>query len=89
MVSHFPGPAGEGEIATYTSNSPPARLAAVQWFTTPAGARDLVERLRKPNGQIPKYYQVILQIKFKAGVPVETTYVRHRELEATVPAPMK
>jgi len=88
LVSHFPGPAGQGEITTYTSNSAPARLAAVQWFTTPAGARDLVERLKKPSGQIPKYYQVILKIKFKAGVPVETAYVRHRELEP-VPTAIK
>jgi hypothetical protein len=89
LVSHFPGPAGQGEIATYTSNSAPARLAAVQWFTTPAGARDLMERMKKASGRIPKYYQVILRIKFKAGVPVETAYVRHRELETPAPAAMK
>jgi hypothetical protein len=89
LVSHFPGPAGQGEIATYTSNSAPARLAAVQWFSTPAGARDVVERLKQPSGRLPRYYQVILKIKFKAGVPVETSYVKHRELQASIPSSQK
>ena len=51
LVSRFPGPAGQSEIATFTSNTAPARLAAVQWFATSTGASDLVKRLRLPLGR--------------------------------------
>ena len=80
LVSSIPGPAGQGEIVTFTSNSAPARLAAVQWFTTPSGAIELVNKLKEPSGHFPTHYQIILKVKFKAGVPTETSYVRHREL---------
>jgi hypothetical protein len=80
LVSDIPGPAGQGEIVTFTSNSAPARLGAVQWFTTASSARDLLSRLKESNGRFPTHYQVILKVKFKAGVPTETSYIRHREL---------
>ena len=87
LVSNSPGPDGQGEIVTFTSNSAPARLGAVQWFTTPAGARDLVSRLQAANGRFPAHYQVILKVKFRAGVPTETSYIKYRELRpATVNA---
>jgi hypothetical protein len=80
LVSHIPGPSGQGEMYTFASNSPPARLASVQWFVTPVGAKDLVIHMKGRDGGIPKYFQVVLKIKFRAGVPIETTYVRHRRL---------
>lgn len=80
LVSQIPGPAGQGTIITFTSNSAPARLAAVQWFTTSLGAKELVGRLRDANGHFPAHYQIILKVKFKDGVPTETSYVKHREL---------
>jgi hypothetical protein len=81
LVSQIPGPAEQGKIITFTSNSAPARLGAVQWFTTTLGAKELVEKLRQPSGRIPANYQVILKVKFTDGVPTETSYVKHRELQ--------
>jgi hypothetical protein len=80
LVSYIPGPAGQGDIVTFTSNSAPARLGAVQWFTTPSGAADLVRRLKETSGRVPAHYQVILKVKFKAGVPTDSSYIKHREL---------
>jgi hypothetical protein len=54
----------------------------VEWFTDPVYARALVARLRKPSGEIPRYYQVVLRVKFKDGVPTSTSYVLHHELMA-------
>jgi hypothetical protein len=85
----MPGPAGQGDIVTFTSNSAPARLGAVQLFTTPAGAKQLVSRLKAPNGRIPAHYQVILKVKFNAGVPTETAFIKHRELGPTALADAK
>jgi hypothetical protein len=84
LVSYIPGPAGQGEIATFTSNSAPARLGAVQLFTTPSGAKELVDRLKLPNGGFPAHYQVILKVNFKAGIPTETSYIQHRELRSAI-----
>ena len=82
LVSRIPGPAGQGEMQAFTSNSAPARIAAVQLATSPEGARDMVERLKTPSGQLPRYYQIVLKVKFKGGVPTETSYVAQRELRS-------
>ena len=82
LVSSIPGPAGHGEMMTFASNSPAARLAAVQAFTTPADAGDLFRRLRDKSGALPRYYQVILKIKYQAGVPTETAFIGSRALQA-------
>lgn len=83
LVTRVPGPLGTSEVESFTSNRTPGRVAAVEWFTNPAYARTLVNKLRRPNGQIPRYYQVVLKVKFKAGVPTETSYVLHREVHVT------
>jgi hypothetical protein len=80
LVTHVPGPRGTGDVQSFTSNRTSGRLAAVQWFTDEAYARVLVGKLRKPSGEIPRYYQVVLRVKFKDGVPTETSYVLHHEL---------
>jgi hypothetical protein len=81
LVTHLPGPLRTTDIVSFTSNRTPGRLAAVGWFTNPEYAHTLVAKLRKPNGQIPRYYQLVLKVKYKAGVPTETTYVLHHELQ--------
>ncbi len=83
LVTHVPGPLGTSEIESFTSNRTPGRLAAVQWFTEPSHARTLASKLRNASGQIPRYYQVVLKVKFKGGVPTETSYVLHREVHVT------
>jgi len=82
LVTRIPGPAGQGELQVFTSTSAPARLAAVQLTTSPEGAKGMIELLRTPSGQVPRYYQIVLRVKFKGGVPTETSYVAHRELRA-------
>ena len=82
LVTHVPGPLGTSEIESFTSNRTPGRLTAVQWFTDPSHARILVDKLRTTAGQIPRYFQVVLKVKYKAGVPTETSYVLHREVHA-------
>jgi hypothetical protein len=80
LVSHLPGPLGKNDIEFFTSNRAAGYVAAVQWFTDPASAQALVAELKKPTGKFPRYYQVLLEVKFKDEVPVQTTYVTSREL---------
>jgi hypothetical protein len=86
LISRIPGPAGQGEMQTFVSNSAPARMAAVQLATSPGGARDMIDRLKARTGKVPRYYQMILQVKFKGGIPTETSYVASRELGSAMPA---
>jgi len=81
LVTHVSGPLGTSEVESFTSNRTPGRLAAVQWLTDPAMARTLVSKIRRPSGEIPRHYQVVLKVKYKAGVPTETSYVFHHELQ--------
>jgi len=80
VITHEPGPLGSGDILSFSANHSPGTLAAVQWFTEPSLAKILTSKLRKPNGEIPRYYQVVLRVNYKDTVPIEVTYVMHREL---------
>jgi hypothetical protein len=41
----------------------------------------LVAKLKQASGgQMPRYYQVLLKVKFRDDIPTETTYVLSREL---------
>ena len=82
LVTHTPGPLGSGDILSFTANHSPGTLAAVQWFTNPSLAKVLVGKLRSPGGEFPRYYQVVLKVKYKDLVPTEVSYVLHRDLRA-------
>lgn len=80
LISHAPGPLGNGVIQTFTSSRTWGREGAVQAFTNAALARTLVNKLRKPSGQIPRYYQVVVRVKFADGIPTDVSYVLSRDL---------
>jgi hypothetical protein len=82
LITHTPGPLGTGDIESFSSNHSPGTLAAVQWFTDPNLARILTGKLRKSNGELPRFYQIVLKVKYKDAVPTEVSYVLHRELHA-------
>ena len=80
LVSHTPGPLGHGDVMSFAGRNGAGILGAVGWFTETGAARDLLNKIRKPSGEIPRYYQVLLKVRFQDGVPVETSYILHREL---------
>lgn len=80
LISRLPGLAGVGEVLRIEGNANPDTLAAAEWLTQPIRARELTARLRGPSGQIPRHFQVVLRVVFKQGIPVESSYVFHRQL---------
>jgi hypothetical protein len=81
LVTHLPGPLGSNDVESFTSNRSAGYVAAVKAFADPGFARMLVDRLRQASaGRMPRYYQVLLKVKFKDEVPTETTCVLAREL---------
>jgi hypothetical protein len=81
LVTHTAGPEGNTDVETFASNSTFARVGAINAFTNPAFATTLVEKMRGASGHIPRYFQVLLKVKYKGGVPTETSYILHRTLQ--------
>jgi hypothetical protein len=84
LITHVPGPQETTDVESFTAGRTAVRMAAVQSFTDKAFARILVSKMTKPSGEFPRYYQIVLRVKFREGVPTETTYILHRELHAAV-----
>jgi hypothetical protein len=81
LVTHLPGPLRRTNIVSFTSSRSAGRIAAVQLFTDPSFARELAAKLgQTAGGRIPRYYQVVLKVKFKDNVPTETSYILSRVL---------
>lgn len=81
LVTHVPGPLGDNDVESFTCNRSAGYVAAVKAFTDPKFVQALVGELRRASGgQMPRFYQVLLKVKFTAEVPTEITYVLAREL---------
>jgi hypothetical protein len=80
LVSQLPGPLGSGDVRIFTSGHAIGYMGAVQAFTDPSSAETIMASLRKPQGDLPRYYQVVLLIRYADQVPVETHLVLTREL---------
>jgi hypothetical protein len=85
LISRVPGLRGKGEILSLSGNQISSVMAGAQALTDPSVARMLVSRLKKSDGSIPRYFQVVLRVRSMDGVPTEITYMFHRELTVTKP----
>jgi hypothetical protein len=80
LISRTPGLSGVGELLVIAGNASSDTLAAAEWLTEPLRARELVRRLRTPSGDLPRYFQVVVKVAFKQGIPVQSSYVFHHVL---------
>lgn len=78
LIDRSPGLHDRGDIMVLASSSTEGTWAAVEYVTEAAHAREIVNKLRQPSGDLPKSYQVLIKAKFKEQVPVEISYVTHR-----------
>ncbi len=86
LISHFPGLYGNGELLYFSGNKIPAVMGAVQAFTDPNFARTLVAKMKTPTGVVPHFYQVVLKVRSMDDMPIDFTYILHRDLEGAKPA---
>jgi hypothetical protein len=82
LVTHVAGPVGNTDVETFAGNSTFGRVGALKAFTDTSFVHTLVGRMRGPSGHIPRYFQVLLKVHYKGGVPTETLYILHRELRS-------
>jgi hypothetical protein len=80
LISHTPGLYGNGDIISLSGNQISSVMAAVQALTDPTLARTFVAKMKNSRGALPRYYQVVLKVKSMDDMPVEISYVLHREL---------
>jgi hypothetical protein len=83
LVSRAPGPLGGTNFESFTSSRTWGRQGAIQAFTDPVLAKTFSERIKTPSGAVPRYFQIVLKVKFRDGVPVNISYVTHRVITAT------
>ena len=83
LVSHIPGLYGNGDILYLSGNRISSVLAAVQALTDPVLARTMVAKMKTSTGGVPRYYQLVLQVKSMDDMPVDISYLFHRELSGS------
>jgi hypothetical protein len=80
LISRVPAMNGPGAILMLSGNQISSVMGGVKAFTNPALAQMLVSRLKSGSGSMPKYFQVVLSVKAMDDVPVDISYMFHREL---------
>jgi hypothetical protein len=81
LISLVPGISGTSDLLILSGNASADTFAAAEYLTEATRARQLAGRLRLPSGKLPRYYQVVLNVKFRNGIPVQTSYVYHHLIQ--------
>jgi hypothetical protein len=87
LISRVPGLYGNGEVLYLSGNRISSITGEVQAFTDAAFARTLVSKMKKPDGSLPRYYQVVLKVRSMDDMPIDISYVLYRELEISASSP--
>jgi hypothetical protein len=80
LISRVPGLYGNGEVLYLAGNRISSITGEVQAFTDAVFAKTLVSKMKKTDGSLPHYYQVVLKIRSMDTMPIDVNYVLHREL---------
>jgi hypothetical protein len=80
LITHAPGVNGKGDVLSLSGNHPSSVTAGVEALTDPTLARTIVMRTRKPDGKLPRYFQILLKVRSMEETPIEITYVFHKEI---------
>ena len=83
LIAHTPGVNGKGDVLSLSGSQPAGISAGVEALTDPTLARTLVMRIRKADGKLPRYYQILLKVRSMDETPIEITYVFHKEIGTT------
>jgi len=80
LITHAPGLSGKGDVLYFSGNHFSSVTGGVEAFTDPTLAKTLVIKMRKPDGSLPRFYQIVLKVKSMDDMPLEISYVLHKEL---------
>jgi len=85
LISHLPGLYQQGDVLYLAGNENSSMLAVVKALTDPILARRLVAKLRGADGHMPRFYQVVLQVRSMDSMPIDIAFPYHREIFAQGP----
>lgn len=80
LISRVPGLYGTGEVLYLAGNRISSITGEVQAFTDAMFAKTLVSKMKRADGSLPRYYQVVLKVRSMDTMPIEVSYALHREL---------
>jgi hypothetical protein len=82
LISRVASLGSNGEVLYFSGNETPSITGAVQALTDAKFAHTLVSRLKSSAGSLPRYYQVVVKVRSMDDMPIDYTYMFHRELSA-------
>jgi len=80
LIDLLPGIGPSDRILVLEGGSTSSNWAAADYITHPETVRDLVARLKLPDGALPPFFQVLLHVKYQASVPTQTDFVTFRQI---------
>lgn len=80
LIDRLPGIGPSDRILILEGGSTSSNWAAADYLTHPATARELVSRIKLPDGTLPPFFQVLLHVKYQASVPTRTDFVTFRQI---------
>ena len=80
LITNAPGVKGKGAALYLSGTNASGPTAGVEVFTEPTVAHAVVEKILRPDGKLPRYYQVLLKVRSVDKMPIDITYVFHKEL---------
>jgi hypothetical protein len=86
LITRMPGLHGRGEVIAFASNATMGTLAAVQYLIGDEGAADIQRRFRMASGELPRYYEMVVEVKVKDWVPIEVSSTLHRSHQQEIVA---
>jgi hypothetical protein len=80
LIDWLPGIGPSDRILILEGGSTSSNWAAADYLTHPSTARELVSRIKLPDGTLPPSFQVLLHVKYKDSVPTQTEFVTFRQI---------
>jgi hypothetical protein len=80
LITFAPSPGGNGVFVYLMGNNESGILAAAQAVTDETVARRVFAKVKRPDGKLPRYFQVVLSVKSMEDMPIDISYATHKEL---------
>lgn len=85
VFGRYPAPVGDGYATVVGSNMNLATWAAVEYLTRPHYASELVDGLEAQFGQVPEYFEVVIEARFHEQTPIAIHWVAMRDIAVDRP----
>ena len=86
LISHMPGLYNNGKILYISGNRVGSIMGGVRAFTDSAFAKTLLSKIKPASKSVPAYYQIVIKVRSMNDMPLDYTYVMHREISASTAA---